>query len=232
MAANLGLYDDRLGDAVSDRTGVPVFLDNDGNAAALAEHRFGAARDSRVSMTVTVGTGVGGGVVIDGRPLTGAHGLGAEIGHMCLDADGPACVCGGHGCLETYASGVAIARAAGCRDTYEVITAARAGQPAALAALTTAGTALGRAIAELAPTLDPEVVILGGGMAAAAGDLLLEPLRHAVRRAGSLSVVTDPPAVRLAGCGNDAGALGAAALAWDGIDRSRTCVAITEGTAK
>jgi glucokinase len=216
LAANLGLRDDRLGDEVAARTGLPIVLDNDGDAAALAEDRFGAARGCRVSMTVTVGTGVGGGVVVDGRPLTGAHGLGAEIGHMCLDADGPACVCGGRGCLETYACGPAIARAAGCHDAHEVVAAARAGRPPAVAALTGAGTALGRAIAALAATLDPGVVVLGGGVAAGAGPLLLDPVRRAVRRAGSLSVIAEPPDVRPAACGTDAGALGAAAHASTG----------------
>jgi glucokinase len=214
-AANLGLRDDRLGAAVAVRAGAPVVLDNDGNAAALAEDRFGAARGCRVSMTVTVGTGVGGGVVVDGRLLAGAHGLAGEVGHMCLDEDGPACVCGGRGCLESYASGPAIARAADRPSAFDVVRAARSGDRVALAALSAAGSALGRGIGRLAVALDPDIVVIGGGVAAGAGGLLLDPVRRALRAAGSLSVVADPPVVRPAACATDAGALGAAALATD-----------------
>ncbi|MET7708991.1 ROK family protein [Micromonospora sp. NPDC005413] len=212
IAVNLGLCDVRLGEAVTARLGVPVILENDGNAAAVGEARFGAARGSRLSIMLSVGTGVGGGVVIDGRVLAGGHGLAGELGHMSLDDQGPACVCGGRGCLECYASGLAIARSAGTTNAQDAVAAARQGDPAALSALESAGIALGRGIAQLSAALDPDVVVIGGGVAAGAGDLLLQPIRRAVRNVRSLSTVVDPPEIRLAACGPEAGALGAAAM--------------------
>ncbi|MDX3611304.1 ROK family protein [Streptomyces europaeiscabiei] len=213
FAVNLGLTAVRLGDALSARLGVPVVVENDGNAAAVGEATFGAARGSRLSVMLTVGTGVGGGVVFDGRVLAGGHGLAGELGHMSLDAQGPACPCGGHGCVESYACGPSIARAAGTADAREAVVAAKRGDSAALDALESAGTALGRGAARLTAVLDPDVVVIGGGVSMGAGDLLLRPIRRTLHSERSLSRVIAPPKVCLAVCGSNAGALGAAAIA-------------------
>ena len=114
MAVNLPISDFPLRDVMAERLGLPVFVDNDANVAALAEHRFGAARGTRYSVTLTIGTGIGGGMVLDGKLYHGYAGAGAELGHMVIDLNGPPCQgnCPNHGCLETMASGTALAREA------------------------------------------------------------------------------------------------------------------------
>jgi glucokinase len=220
VAANLGLDDDRLPDRVADRIGVPVLMENDGNAAAVAESRFGAAYGSRVSLTLTVGTGLGGGVIVRNRILAGARGLAGELGHLCLDPDGPPCACGASGCLEAYACGPSILRravAAGvaARTPADVVAAARSGDVAAGAVIVSAGRALGRGIVQMCAVVDPEVVVVGGGVAAGAGDLLLDPIRHAVAEYLPLRAITSPPHIVAAASGPDASAIGAASLAYD-----------------
>jgi glucokinase len=220
VAVNLGLNGERLPDRVAARLGVPVLMENDGNAAAIAESRFGAAYGSRVSMTLTVGTGVGGGVVVANHVLAGGRGLAGEIGHVCIDPGGRACPCGGSGCLEAYASGPAILRDAitaglPSRTALEVVVAARAGDATAAAVIASAGQALGHGVAQVCAVVDPEIVVVGGGVAAGAGALLLDPLRRAVADNLPLRAMTPPPHITAAICGPDAGAVGAAALARD-----------------
>jgi glucokinase len=221
-AANLGVTDVPLRRDLQRRLGLPVTVENDGNAAALAEARAGAGLHTRMLVMLTLGTGVGGGIVASGVLLTGAAGLAGELGHLPSAPDGPLCACGGRGCLEVYASGPAVARkaarAAPARPgpplltAEEVVAAARAGDPASARALAAAGEAVGRAVARLVPVLNPDLVLLGGGLAAGATDLVLIPARRALAEATPLSNVVPAPPVRLATCGADAGALGASYL--------------------
>jgi glucokinase len=224
-AANLGVTGAPLRRDLERRLGLPVAVDNDGNAAALAEARAGAGQHSRMLVMLTLGTGVGGGLVAAGTLLAGAAGLAGELGHMPSVTDGPPCACGGRGCLEVYASGPAVARQArqarpggsgrpdGPAVTAEdVVAAARAGDPAAIQALAGAGEAVGRAVARLVPVLNPDLVLLGGGLTAGATGLILIPARRALADATPLSAVVAAPPIQLATCGADAGALGAAYL--------------------
>ncbi len=231
-APNLAWREVPLRDLVADRTGLPCVVDNDANVAAWGEYRFGAARGSRHVLVVTVGTGIGGGIVADGQLFRGAHGFAAEIGHIIVEPDGPPCGCGNRGCWEQVASGRALdrlARAEAERDPAgriavlaagvepsgrHVSEAAREGDPAATAIFATVGRRLGEGIAGLVNVLDPEVVIVGGGVAEE-GAVLLDPARAAF-----LETVEAPqhrPEVPIlpAALGNDAGAIGAAALALD-----------------
>ncbi len=218
--------------------GLSVLLDNDANAAALGEFRFGAGRGYRHMLLVTVGTGIGGGIVSDGVLFRGAHGFAAEIGHFTVDPSGPRCGCGARGCWEQMASGHAIGRlgrermsnaggwliaelAGGDPDavTGSVVTEAAArGDRTALDILGEVGRWLGVGIAGLVNILDPQVVIVGGG-AATAGDLLLEPARAAF--AENVEGARYRPRVELvpARLGADAGAIGAAALALEELAR-------------
>jgi glucokinase len=178
-----------------------VRLFNDANAALLAEWRVGAASGAEHVVGLFVGTGIGGAVIIGGRLLIGAHGVGAELGHLPLDAaSGPGCGCGGSGCLEQLSSGTAIARryaelrGSGAYDAAAVAAAAMAGDGAARQAFAEAGRWLGTAVAGLANIFDPEVVVIGGGVSAV-WDLFEPAMTTAVRRhampavAGTLRVV-------------------------------------------
>ncbi|HEY1135794.1 MAG TPA: ROK family protein [Nocardioides sp.] len=215
--------------------GAPVLLDNDANAAGWAEHRYGAARGTSLSVTVTVGTGIGGAIVLEGgdgpRLLRGRNGMAGEFGHQQVVPDGVACECGGRGCWEQYASGnalVAFARARVGREptvlddwcggvpdrlTGPMVTdAAAVGDLVALQAFGHVGDWLGVGIANLVASLDPEVVVVGGGVSAV-GDRLLDPARAALAR----SLVGAPhrvvPLLRPAELGPEAAIVGAAALA-------------------
>lgn len=170
---------------VARRLGAPeVHVVPDLAAAAVAEHRIGAGRGVRRLLVVALGTGANAAAVVDGRLVETAYGCLGDAGHVLVDPDGPACTCGGRGCLEAVASGWALARdaaAAGLPDGPELTARAAAGDPAATALLTRAGTALGRAIATWSVLLFPDVVTVGGGLAAA-GDLLLGPARAELDR--------------------------------------------------
>ena len=213
-----------------ERWATTVVLDNDANCTARAECAYGAARGTRDGIVVTLGTGIGGAVVIGGRVHRGSNGMAGEFGHMQVVPDGLPCECGGRGCWEQYSSGNALARAARarlgdsamlqglCEGDAEQLTgpmvtaAAEAGDPVALAAFASVGEWLGVGLANLVAAFDPEVVVVGGGVSAA-GDLLLDPARTAL--GGSLVGVGHrvvPPVVR-ASLGPEAGAVGAADLA-------------------
>ena len=166
---------------------LPVFLENDADATALAEWQFGAGRGARTMAFLTVGTGIGAGLILDGRLHRGARGAGGEVGHMAVVSEGGrACACGLSGCLEAYASGPSIVRVArergytGEADGRAVVAAARAGDPACLFAVRQAGEMLGRGIAALAMLLNPERVVLGT-LAVHAGDLLLPEIERVAR---------------------------------------------------
>jgi glucokinase len=223
-----------LRDALVERIGMPITVENDANAAAWAEYRFGAARGERVVCCVTLGTGIGGGMVVSGVLYRGAHGVAGEWGHMAVVPDGRRCACGNRGCWEMYASGTALARDA--RELAEVspvaahrllelvdgdpsaltgtdvTIAAREGDPAAVEIFTAMGRWLGRGIADLAAILDPSVVVIGGGVSEA-GELLLIPARDTFAATLTGRGFRPAAAVRLAALGPDAGLVGAADLA-------------------
>ena len=143
--------------------GAPVHLENDANLAALAEFKRGAGRGLRNLAYVTWSTGIGAGLILDGRLYSGTHGSAGEVGHMVLDPAGPECFCGQRGCTEAYASGNSIARRAG-RPAREVFAAAQAGDPEAAAIVEHAARMVGLALLNLANLVDPEMIILGGGI--------------------------------------------------------------------
>jgi glucokinase len=201
---------------VATTLGVDV-VDNDATCAVLAEWRLGAARGCDHVALLTLGTGIGGGLVLDGRVYRGAVGAAAELGHVPVDLDGPPCFggCPGRGCLEALCSGSALARDAaallGRPATGEEVTAlARAGDAVAVSLMETLGDRLGAGLAGIAMSLNPEVIVLGGGVMAA-GELVLEPARAELRRR-ALAPSRDVPVVA-AELGEEAGMIGAALLA-------------------
>jgi glucokinase len=194
--------------------GTPVSLVNDGHAFALAEARVGAARGARNVVCIVCGTGVGGGLVLDGRLHLGVENRAGEVGHHTVVLDGPECPCGNRGCLELFAGARAIARAGGQATFDAVVEAAHASEPASVEALRRAGELIGVAVANLTIFVAPERVVIGGGVAAA-GDLLLAPLRAEVeRRAGNVAPLEQIEIVP-ATLGPLAGAVGAALFAAD-----------------
>lgn len=232
-SVHLPLVDFPLRDALAERVGMPVALDNDGNCAMLAEHRLGAARGASDAVMLTLGTGIGGGILIGGEIYRGSHGSAAELGHMVVAADGPVCEgrCGAEGCIESLASGNALGReglaaaertptsalgAAVSDGSYRggetVVACAREGDPTALGVLAEAGRYLGIALAGIANALDPGLIVIGGG-AAGAGDLLLDPARSELA-ARALRPMNAVPVVE-AQLGPEAGMVGAALLAVD-----------------
>lgn len=216
MSANLDLAETDVGAELRARIGLPVAVDNDANLAALAEHRVGAGRGRGDIVLLTIGTGVGGGVIVGGKVFRGGNGTGAELGHMVVQADGPPCQrnCPNRGCLETMASGTAIARDAG-RPAKEVVALANAGDAEAIAVLDRVGRFLGVGLASLANIFNPDAFLIGGGVSAA-GELLLAPARDEYRRRAL------PPNaqadVLTAALGPEAGAIGAGLLAWDLVE--------------
>lgn len=231
-APNIAWRDLPVAHRVRAEVELPVRVENDATAAAWGEFRFGAGRGVRDLLMVTVGTGIGGGIVLNGELVRGANGFAAEVGHIVVEPGGPRCGCGNLGCWEQVASGRTIARlgreaarerlsreilelAGGDPEqvTGEVVTrAARAGDPVALRILAEVGRRLGQGIAGLVNVLDPELVVVGGG-ASEAGDLLLEPTRQAFAEAVEGSAHRPPVPIVPAALGNDAGAVGAADLA-------------------
>jgi glucokinase len=228
--------DEPLRDAVASRIGLPVVVENDANAAAWAEHRFGAGRGEPDLVVVTVGTGIGGGIVLDGKLYRGRFGIGAEFGHQQVEAGGRRCGCGQSGCWEQYCSGRALLREAreiadvrrayGARllelgggriegiEAPEVTQAAREGDPAAIECFEEIGCWLGQGLADLAAVLDPGAFVVGGGVADA-GDLLLAPARRVFAQRLTGAASRPHAEIRLAVLGNDAGLVGAADLARD-----------------
>jgi len=234
FAPNLPMVERPLRDLVSPRVGLPVVVENDANAAAWGEHRFGGGRAAGDVVLITVGTGLGGGIVLNGRLLRGAFGSAGEVGHVRMVPGGRLCGCGNHGCWEQYTSGSALIRAgrelaaqapqiavrllelaggeASAVTGDMITTAAREGDPASVGLLAEVGRWLGEGIADLACLLDPAVVVVGGGVSEA-GDLLLDPARQAYST--SLSAGAHRPHLQIvaAELGNDAGLVGAADLA-------------------
>jgi glucokinase len=233
-SVNVTLAEFDLRDRLEERFGLPVALENDANCAAVAEHRLGAGRGTRHLVLLTLGTGIGGGLILNGELYRGSIGAAGELGHMTIKFDGPACqgYCNGFGHLETFASGTrararaeqiaaerpdgALARAqAEGRELKGrvVVELARAGEPDALEVLTEIGRLLGVGIASYVNIFNPEVVVVGGGFGEA-GDLLLEPARAAV---AELALPPSRDVVRIveAELGPRAGLVGAGLVAWD-----------------
>ncbi|MEP6599076.1 MAG: ROK family glucokinase [Actinomycetota bacterium] len=234
FSPHLAWRNEPLRDALADRIGSPVTVENDANAAAWAEYRFGAARGARVVVCVTLGTGIGGGLVVSGILYRGAFGVGCEFGHMTVVPDGRRCACGNRGCWEMYASGTALARdalelaevspvaahrllelAGGDREALTgmlVTEAARGGDPAAVEIYTAMGQWLGRGLANLAAVIDPTMFVIGGGVSEA-GDLLIGPARDTFQLSLPGRGFRPVADVRLAALGPNAGLVGAADLA-------------------
>jgi glucokinase len=230
-AVNLPIEDLPIRDIVVERTGLPTFVDNDANVAALAEHLFGAARRAENAVMLTIGTGIGGGLILGGEIYRGSTGAGAELGHMAIQMDGPGCQgnCPNRGCVEALASGTALGRegraaaeskpdsalgellAAGEEvDGKAVTVAAQDGDETAIAVFDLVGGRLGVALASFANIFEPEVIVIGGGVIAA-GELLLGPARRELE-ARALRPMNRTP-VLAAELGEDAGMIGAAAMA-------------------
>jgi len=219
-----------LRDVIAERTGRPTIMDNDANAAALGEVMFGAARGRRHVLYLTVSTGVGGALVLDGRVHRGASSMAGEIGHTVVAPDGPVCTCGRRGCLEAVASGPAIARAvreaigagestvlAAVREgdlTAKHVAEAAARDAVAARVLAEAGRHLGTAIAAAVNLVNPEMVVIGGGVSQA-GEALLQPMRATVSRLAVAESLKDLRIV-VGTLGQRGGLLGAAALALSG----------------
>jgi glucokinase len=228
---NLPLTNVPIRERVAERFELPTSLDNDANVAALAEHRFGAARGARNAVLLTIGTGIGGGLILEGEVYRGSTGAGAELGHVVIEEDGPPCQgnCPNRGCVEALASGTALGRegaeagrlhpdsalgdlvAHGQQvDGRAVTTAALAGDEVARQVVATIGRRLGVALSGFANIFEPDVIVIGGGVSAA-GELLLGPAREELRRRAL------PPQnetrVATAELGADAGLIGAATMA-------------------
>jgi glucokinase len=223
-----------LDNQLTNLIGLPVVIENDANAAAWGEAKFGAGKNQDHMMMLTVGTGIGGGIVVNGSLYRGAFGIAAEFGHMRVVPDGHICGCGARGCFEQYASGNALLRHAReainaspevARNllsrgdgtvaglTGQAITeAAREGDPVALAAFNTTGQWLGAGIASLAVLLDPACVVIGGGVIDA-GEILLKPTRESLERNMPFAGKHPYPEIIAAQLGNEAGLVGVADLA-------------------
>ncbi|HSX68821.1 ROK family protein [Nocardioides sp.] len=219
FAPHLPWLDEPVRSRLAERWGVPVRLENDATAAAYGELVLGAARGYSDVVTVNLGTGLGGGIVIGGRLYRGHNGMAGEFGHMQVVPDGLACACGSRGCWEQYCSGSALERYARSRDAdllngRMVTAAADEGDLEARAAFAELGHWLGVGLANLVAAFDPEVVVVGGGVSEA-GDRLLEPARVALGRSLVGAGHRDIPAIVAAQLGNTAGLVGAACLIRD-----------------
>ena len=214
---------------------LPARIDNDANAAALGEYKFGAGKNKKNMVYITVSTGIGGGVIVDGRLMRGANGNAAELGHLTLNINGPACPCGANGCFEMYASGTAIARrtreaiqagtqsqilnlAGSIEDitTHHILGALQKNDALAQKIWNETTEYLGRGLAVVINTFNPELIVVGGGVTAA-GDLLFKPvrekaLRYAFPRLAAVCSIVP------AGLGSNVGVVGAAACAFEATE--------------
>jgi glucokinase len=234
FCANLPLAGVDVRSLVMSRTHHSVTLANDCHCAGIGEVRFGAAKGVRDVVMITLGTGVGGALLLDGRPYRGSRGLGGEIGHMVVSLDGPRCSCGGSGHIESYVgrsaigergreaarahSGAILGRAGGNPDAVtaeHVVQAALAGDDIARGILVEVGSILGEALVGIVNLLNPELIVVGGGIGESAGVLVTRAAEVVAEKA--LAGRRDVRVVR-AVLGNDAGVLGAAALAFDECD--------------
>ncbi|WP_025274890.1 ROK family protein [Haloglycomyces albus] len=231
---NMGMRDVPMRDLIAEQCKLPVFIENDANVAMWAEFRFGAAQDANTAVLYTIGTGVGGAIVVDGNMVRGTHGTAGELGHVRVVPDGRRCGCGRWGCLEQYASGDALtlhAQEAAKSNPHEaeyllslagddadqitgamVTKAAQNDDRTALRAFNFIGRFLGNAAADMVQSLDPGVILLGGGVVDA-GDFLLAPVRRYLNDGLAARRETPYGIVRAARMGQNAGVVGAADLA-------------------
>lgn len=237
---NLPLRDTPMAALLQVAVGVPVVVENDGNAAVLGEVVAGAALGLRNVVMLTLGTGVGSGLFLDGRLYRGAHGAAGELGHMVVQAGGLACRCGHRGCLEMYAAGPALARYASARARdperdpggallslrekgelhgAAVTHLAREGHPGALEAVRQLGDWLGIGLVSVVNTFDPEMIVIGGGVSDL-GEMLLQPARESVRKNAMLPG-RDCVRIEAAKLGNKAGLVGGALVAWQALGSAR-----------
>ena len=212
---------------LTEEFGVPAYLDNDANMAGLAEWQFGAGKGHHDLIYLTISTGIGGGVISSNRLLQGYHGMGAELGHMLIDPNGPLCGCGKPGHIESFSSGPSIVRyfneqlKAGQKSTLQpnpnlgtaqIAEAALTGDPLAITAFSRAGHYLGIAVANFLAIFDPSILIFGGGVSQV-GDLLFKPFEESLRQHVFHPRYMDDLVITKAALGDDAGLLGALALA-------------------
>ncbi len=216
-----------LGQALGERLGVDVILENDANAAAIGEHWRGSSSEFATSIFLTLGTGVGGGIILDGKPLRGPDGTAGEIGHSCVEPDGPPCACGSNGCLEQFSSATAIVRMANelkadypdskvigltrftAKDVFDL---GIAGDRLSVEVFRRVGMYLGIAVGGLINVLNPEAIVIGGG-AAAGWDLFIGAMRAEIRKRAFREPAERARILR-ASLGSDAGIIGAAFLAF------------------
>jgi glucokinase len=215
---NLPLTEVPVASLLQAALGVPVVLDNDANAAVLGEAVAGAARGLRNVVMLALGTGVGGGLFLDGRVYRGASGGAGELGHIIVQKGGLPCRCGSRGCLEMYASGPALARYANAQTGEAVAELARRGDPEALEAVRQLAEWLGVGLTSIANTFDPDMIVVGGGVSGL-GELLLHPAREYMRKA-AMPPGRDRIRVVSATLGNKAGLVGAALTAWELLERA------------
>jgi glucokinase len=224
-SVNVPLMNVDFRDRMRERHGLPVAIDNDANAAAVAEWRAGAAQGAEHVVMLTLGTGVGGGLILGGAPYRGATGSGAELGHVVVELDGLPCRCGGRGHLESYATGLAADGFARERfgpesDAHDLVRRAREGEAAALELLSDVGRHLGAAIASFVNALEPELVVVGGGFGDAAGEFLLPAAREVIDQ-DALPPGRDTLRIVEAQLGPDAGVIGAGMIAFEALSAER-----------
>jgi glucokinase len=207
-----GRYD--IKKKLSSMFGKKVVVENDANAAAVAEHLFGSGKGTRNFVYVTVSTGIGGGIILDRKLFRGTLGTAGEIGHMVIDVNGPKCGCGNHGCLEAMASGPAIARSAGKKSAIEVFEMAKKGDKKCLKAVKTAGMYIGIGMANIINILNPEVIAIGGGVSNM-GPMLFGPIREWGKK-NTLNAARGSAKIVPAKLKNDVGVLGAIAICMRG----------------
>lgn len=232
FSPNLGWREVRFVEQLATRLHVPVALDDDANCAALGEQWCGIASGVRDFLYVIVGTGIGAGLILDGKIYRGAQGFAGELGHTTIIEDGPGCSCGNRGCLEALAAGPALVRLAkqvlaegraSCLapndlNAREVMAAARAGDALAREIIQDAGRFLGIGLANVVNLLNPAIIAVGGGVALDAGELLLVPARRELKLR-ALSHAANAVQLVLATLGDDAGLVGAARLIWETLQR-------------
>jgi glucokinase len=220
-SVNIPLVDVPFRDVMRQRLGLPVEIDNDANAAAIAEWKVGAGRGTTDMIMLTLGTGVGGGLILGGRPYRGSIGAGGELGHLVIVHDGTLCSCGGHGHLESYVSGKAADEVARqefgpAADAHRLVRLANEGDAKAIELLTEIGRKLGSGLGSLINVFDPQLIVVGGGFAAA-GELLFAPAREVMARE-ALKPMHDSIRVVRAELGTSAGMIGAAMVAGEALD--------------
>jgi glucokinase len=219
-SVNIPLKDVPLRELMTQRFGIPCGIDNDANAAAIGEWQVGAGKGTSDMVMLTLGTGVGGGLILNGRPYRGSFGAAAELGHMVIEHDGRPCQgnCTGRGHIEAYATGVAAGKDWGT-DSRDLIAKAHEGDAKALELLESIGHRLGSAIGTLVNIFDPEVVVIGGGFGEAADEFLLGPAREVMLREALLPA-RDRVRLVSAALGPEAGLVGAGFVAFEALDSS------------